>query len=74
MPRPTRAAGSFRLRARWSKEEGSRGAWAAVVTEIPYMVQKSKLIEKIAGLLADKKLPAVADVRDEIRGGYKDRH
>ncbi|PNE12952.1 MAG: DNA topoisomerase IV subunit A [Beijerinckiaceae bacterium] len=57
--------GSFRLRARWSKEEGSRGAWAAVVTEIPYMVQKSKLIEKIAELLADKKLPAVADVRDE---------
>src|SRR5580692_9457233 len=57
--------GSFRLRARWSKEEGSRGAWAAVVTEIPYMVQKSKLIEKIAELLADKKLPAIADVRDE---------
>ncbi|MGH6843939.1 MAG: DNA topoisomerase IV subunit A, partial [Methylocella sp.] len=57
--------GSFRLRARWSKEEGSRGAWVAVVTEIPYMVQKSKLIEKIAELLADKKLPAVADVRDE---------
>ena len=57
--------GSFRLRARWSKEERSRGAWAAVVTEIPYMVQKSKLIEKIAELLADKKLPAVADVRDE---------
>jgi topoisomerase IV subunit A len=57
--------GSFRLRARWSKEDGSRGAWAAVVTEIPYMVQKSKLIEKIAELLADKKLPAIADVRDE---------
>ncbi len=57
--------GSFRLRARWSKEEGSRGAWVAVVTEIPYMVQKSKLIEKIAELLADKKLPAVADVRDK---------
>jgi topoisomerase IV subunit A len=57
--------GSFRLRARWSKEEGSRGAWVAVVTEIPYMVQKSKLIEKIAELLAEKKLPAVADVRDE---------
>ena len=57
--------GAFRLRARWSKEEGSRGAWAAVVTEIPYMVQKSKLIEKIAELLAEKKLPAVADVRDE---------
>jgi topoisomerase-4 subunit A len=57
--------GSFRLRARWSKVEGSRGAWAAIVTEIPYMVQKSKLIEKIAELLADKKLPAVANVRDE---------
>jgi topoisomerase-4 subunit A len=57
--------GSFRLRARWSKEEGSRGAWSAVVTEIPYMVQKSKLIEKIAELLDAKKLPAVAAVRDE---------
>ena len=57
--------GSFRLRARWSKEEGSRGVWAVVVTEIPYMVQKSKLIEKIAELLAEKKLPLVADIRDE---------
>ncbi|QBR71687.1 DNA topoisomerase IV subunit A [Beijerinckiaceae bacterium] len=57
--------GSFRLRARWSKEEGSRGVWAVVVTEIPYMVQKSKLIEKIAELLNDKKLPLVGDVRDE---------
>jgi topoisomerase IV subunit A len=57
--------GSLRLRARWSKEETSRGTWAAVITEIPYMVQKSKLIEKIAELLNDKKLPAVADVRDE---------
>jgi topoisomerase-4 subunit A len=57
--------GSFRLRARWSKEEGSRGAWVVVVTEIPYMVQKSKLIEKIAELLAEKKLPLVADIRDE---------
>jgi topoisomerase IV subunit A len=57
--------GSFRLRARWTREEGPRGAWHAVVTEIPYMVQKAKLIEKIAGLLSEKKLPAVADVRDE---------
>ena len=57
--------GSFRLRARWSKEEGPRGAWVVVVTEIPYMVQKSRLIEKIAELLNEKKLPLVADVRDE---------
>jgi topoisomerase-4 subunit A len=57
--------GSFRLRARWFKEEGSRGAWSAVVSEIPYMMQKSKLIERIAGLLNEKKLPAVADVHDE---------
>lgn len=57
--------GSFRLRARWSKEEGSRGSFAVVITEIPYMVQKSRLIEKIAELLNEKKLPLVADVRDE---------
>ncbi|MEJ0096583.1 MAG: DNA topoisomerase IV subunit A [Methylocella sp.] len=57
--------GSFRLRARWAKEEGARGVWAIVVTEIPYMVQKSRLIEKIAELLNDKKLPLVADIRDE---------
>jgi topoisomerase IV subunit A len=57
--------GSFRLRARWSKEEGARGVWVIVVTEIPYMVQKSRLIEKIAELLNDKKLPLVADIRDE---------
>jgi topoisomerase IV subunit A len=57
--------GSFRLRARWTKEDGGRGTWTAVVTEIPYMVQKSRLIEKIAELLAEKKLPLVADIRDE---------
>ena len=57
--------GSFRVRARWTKEEGGRGAWAVVVTEIPYMVQKSRLIEKIAELLNEKKLPLVADIRDE---------
>ncbi|VFU08932.1 DNA topoisomerase IV subunit A [Methylocella tundrae] len=57
--------GSLRLRARWTKEESARGAWVIVVTEIPYMVQKSRLIEKIAELLNDKKLPLVADIRDE---------
>ncbi len=57
--------GSFRLRARWTREEGARGVWQVVVTEIPYMVQKSRLIEKIAELLAEKKLPLVADIRDE---------
>ncbi len=57
--------GAFRLRARWTREEGQRGIWQVVVTEIPYMVQKSRLIEKIAELLAEKKLPLVADIRDE---------
>ena len=57
--------GSFRVRAKWEKEEGARGVWVAVVTEIPYGVQKSRLIEKIAELLNDKKLPLLADVRDE---------
>ncbi len=57
--------GSFRLRSRWTKEEGTRGVWQVVVTEIPYMVQKSRLIEKIAELLNEKKLPLVADIRDE---------
>ena len=57
--------GSFRLRARWEREDASRGVWQVVVTEIPYMVQKSRLIEKIAELMAEKKLPLVADVRDE---------
>ncbi|MDO9442644.1 MAG: DNA topoisomerase IV subunit A, partial [Beijerinckiaceae bacterium] len=57
--------GSFRVRAKWEKEEGQRGMWVAVVTEIPYGVQKSRLIEKVAELLNDKKLPLLADVRDE---------
>jgi topoisomerase IV subunit A len=57
--------GSFRLRARWDKEDTSRGTWQVVVTEIPWLVQKSRLVEKIAELLNDKKLPLVADVRDE---------
>jgi topoisomerase-4 subunit A len=57
--------GSFRVRARWHKEEGSRGTYIIVITEIPWLVQKSRLVEKIAELLNEKKLPLVADVRDE---------
>ncbi|HWT62774.1 MAG TPA: DNA topoisomerase IV subunit A, partial [Ochrobactrum sp.] len=57
--------GSFRARARWHKEEGNRGTWVIVVTEIPYQVQKSRLIEKIAELLLAKKLPLLDDIRDE---------
>jgi len=57
--------GGFRVRARWHKEEGTRGAWQVVVTEIPYQVQKSKLIEKVAELLEQKKLPLLDDIHDE---------
>ena len=65
--------GSFRLRARWNKEEQPRGGWVAVVTEIPYGVQKSRLIERLAELVMEKKLPLVADVRDEFGGGCPHR-
>src|SRR3979490_2868461 len=57
--------GSFRTRARWAQEEGARGTWIVVITEIPWLVQKSRLVEKIAELLNEKKRPLVADVRDE---------
>ncbi len=57
--------GGFRLRARWHKEETGRGTYVVVVTEIPYGVPKSRLVEKIADLLNEKKLPLLADVRDE---------
>ena len=57
--------GGFRVRARWNKEEGARGTWVVVVTEIPYQVQKGKLIEKMAELIGEKKLPFLDDVRDE---------
>jgi topoisomerase IV subunit A len=57
--------GGFRVRARWSVEDLGRGNWHIVVTEIPYMVQKSKLIERVAELLNDKKLPLLGDIRDE---------
>ena len=57
--------GSFRVRARWEKEDTGRGTYVVVITEIPWLVQKSRLVEKLAELLNDKKLPLVADVRDE---------
>jgi topoisomerase-4 subunit A len=57
--------GAFRLRAKWEKEDLGRGQWQIVVTEIPYQVQKSKLIEKIADLIQSKKVPILGDVRDE---------
>ncbi len=57
--------GSFRVRSRWAKEEAGRGQWIIVVTEIPYGVPKSRLIEKTAELLQEKKLPLLADIRDE---------
>ena len=57
--------GSFRLRARWNVEDLGRGTWQIVVTEIPYQVQKSKLIEKLAEIVQTKKIPLLADVRDE---------
>jgi len=57
--------GAFRLRCKWEVEDLGRGQWQVVVTEIPYQVQKSKLIEKIAELIQTKKVPILADVRDE---------
>jgi topoisomerase-4 subunit A len=57
--------GSFRVRARWSQEETGRGTYLVVITEIPWLVQKSRLVERIAELINEKKLPLVADVRDE---------
>jgi topoisomerase-4 subunit A len=57
--------GGFRLRARWRREEGARGTYQIIVDQIPYQVQKAKLIERIAQLIEEKKLPALEDVRDE---------
>ncbi|WP_018261662.1 DNA topoisomerase IV subunit A [Methylobacterium sp. WSM2598] len=57
--------GAFRIRARWTREDLGRGLWQVVVTEIPYGVPKARLIEKMAELLTEKKLPLLADVRDE---------
>lgn len=57
--------GGFRVRAKWKQEDGARGTWNIVVTEIPWLVQKSRLIERIAELLNEKKLHLVGDIRDE---------
>ncbi|SFE45821.1 DNA topoisomerase IV subunit A [Roseivivax sediminis] len=57
--------GAFRLRARWHIEDLGRGTWQIVVTEIPYQVQKSKLVERLAELIQTKKVPILADIRDE---------
>ncbi len=57
--------GAIRLRARWEVEDLGRGQWQIIVTEIPYQVQKSKLIEKIAEVIQTKKVPILGDVRDE---------
>jgi topoisomerase-4 subunit A len=61
----TSGRGSFRVRARWHKEDTGRGTYFIVVTEIPWLVQKGRLVEKLAELVNEKKLPLVADVRDE---------
>jgi topoisomerase-4 subunit A len=57
--------GGFRVRAKWEVEKGRMGVWSIVITEIPYQVQKARLIEQIAQLLEDKKLPLLGDIRDE---------
>ncbi len=57
--------GGFRLRARWEREALKNGTWQIVVSEIPYQVQKARLIEQIAQLLEEKKLPLLGDIRDE---------
>ena len=61
----TTGRGSFRVRARWHKEDTGRGTYLIVVTEIPWLVQKGRLVERLAELINDKKLPLVADARDE---------
>jgi topoisomerase IV subunit A len=61
----TTGRGSFRVRAKWHKEETGRGTYLIVITEIPWLVQKGRLVEKIAELMNEKKLPLVADMRDE---------
>src|SRR6202158_3990436 len=57
--------GSFRVRARWETEDTGRGTYVIVITQIPWLVQKARLVEKLAELINEKKLPLVADVRDE---------
>ena len=57
--------GSIRIRAKWKIERKKRGLWSIIVNEIPYQVNKGKLIEKIAQLIIDKKIPILDDIRDE---------
>jgi topoisomerase IV subunit A len=57
--------GSFRVRARWFKEEGARNSYQIVIDQVPYQVQKAKLIERIAELIEQKKVPLLDDIRDE---------
>ena len=57
--------GAFRVRAKWEQEDLGRGQWQIVITEIPYQVQKSKLIERLAELIQTRRIPILADVRDE---------
>jgi topoisomerase IV subunit A len=57
--------GSFRVRAKWVKEDTGRGTYVVVVTEVPWLVQKGRLVERIAELIAERKLPLLGDVRDE---------
>jgi topoisomerase-4 subunit A len=57
--------GSFRVRSRWHKEDTGRGTYLVVITEIPWLVQKGRLVEKLAELINERKLPLIADVRDE---------
>ncbi len=57
--------GGFRVRSRWHKEDTGRGTWVLVVTEIPWLVPKSRLIEQLASMVIDRKVPILADVRDE---------
>ena len=57
--------GSFRVRARWHKEDAGRGTYLIVITEIPWLVQKGRLVERLADLINEKKVPLVADARDE---------
>src|SRR5216684_7187246 len=61
----TTGRGSFRVRARWHKEETGRGTYVIVITQIPWLVQKGRLVERLAELINEKRLPLVADARDE---------
>ncbi|MDX2094842.1 MAG: DNA topoisomerase IV subunit A [Alphaproteobacteria bacterium] len=67
----TNGRGSLRVRARWEKEQLSHGLYQVVITEIPYQVQKSKLIEKMAELFREKKLPLLANIQDESTGNVR---